>query len=82
MSVKITAKKDGSTVVLPCNAYSANANSGNEDLITVNGSCYNTSNLANNMLYKEWAMIAYDLRDYIGATITIKAIVHDCLLEL
>lgn len=82
MSVKITAKKDGSTVVLPCNAYSANANSGNEDLITVNSSCYNTGNLANNMLYKEWAMIAYDLRDYIGATITIEAIVHDCLLEL
>lgn len=82
MSVKITAKKNGNEVVLPCNAYNANANAGNEDLITVNSGCYSTTYLANNMLYKDWAMIAYDLRDYIGATITIEAIVHDCLLEL
>ena len=82
MSVKITAKKNGNEVVLPCNAYNANANAGNEDLITVNSGCYSTTYLANNMLYKDWAMIAYDLRNYIGATITIEAIVHDCLLEL
>ena len=32
MSVKVTAKKNGTEIILPCNSYNANANSGNEDL--------------------------------------------------
>lgn len=83
MSVKVSAKKNGNAIILPCNSYSANANAGDENLITVKSGCYTKNyGIVDNMLYKEWAMIAYDLRDYIGTTITIEAIVHDCLLEL
>ncbi len=73
----------GQKYTLPCEEFSGNA-SFNNSLIRNPSDCreskVETGQYAKDYVYQPWTTVSYDLTSYIGYTVSIEIISHDCLV--
>ncbi|MBQ4032900.1 MAG: PKD domain-containing protein, partial [Paludibacteraceae bacterium] len=85
IKVEVNDAATGSSYVVPCGSYETNANESTSSLLhnkpieECRSSRAGAS--AGNYVYRPWTNGTIDLRDYVGKSVTITIITHDCIVQ-